>query len=300
MRGAEAKMKLISLTIPDDTALWPKWIEDQLLSDDLADTVVELEVLARAQEPGPESLDEVLGDLLPEILRNGLDGLPADAVRTLLSHPVLLLDLQERVLIEGGDYWDRVPITSEHRQQIDEQWRLIQSQLNNDSGTPVDASAPTIRDRRSVSVKIWSLAAMAAAVLVALGIWISRPAAPTWGFDRSGLLAKDISAPEYLTSLADAADEWFKKRPDSKTALAKRLREFRHGCDTLIAAPHPQLSNEDRTWLRDRCRAWADKVDGHLADLEDGNLPVLTVRSEADRTIEKLKAALRDRAQKAA
>ena len=107
----------------------------------------------------------------------------------------------------------------------------------------------------------------------------------------------NLSAKDYLNHLADAADEWKHRRPETQATLEQRLSDFRHGCQTLIDAPHPQLSPEDRTWLVGKCQDWAGKLDGQLADLRSGTKPMPQVLNEADTTIGNLIDALRKRAQ---
>ncbi|MEQ9408153.1 MAG: hypothetical protein RIK87_10530 [Fuerstiella sp.] len=99
----------------------------------------------------------------------------------------------------------------------------------------------------------------------------------------------------YLDSLADSAQEWFGKRPDTARAVATRIAQFRQGCSTLILADHAPLSAEDRTWLVGKCRARATKLDGHLAAVEAGQ-DAATVLTAADDTVNKLITALRGRA----
>ena len=120
-------------------------------------------------------------------------------------------------------------------------------------------------------------------------------AASGWGWSRPGALADDLPPAVYLDRLADAAGEWFKKRPADPIALARRIGEFRQGCSLLILSPHKALAAQDRAWLVDKCRAWAAKLDAHLAALE-GGASAAQVRDDADATINKLIAALRDRA----
>ena len=55
------------------------------------------------------------------------------------------------------------------------------------------------------------------------------------------------------------------KRPDDPIDLARRIGEFRQGCSVLILSPHKPLSGQDRAWLVGKCRAWAAKLDAHLA-----------------------------------
>jgi hypothetical protein len=116
-----------------------------------------------------------------------------------------------------------------------------------------------------------------------------------WGWDRPGALASHLPADEYLLHLANAAQDWFKRRPETAEGLRIRIEEFRHGCDTLIAAPHTPLAAADRAWLVERCTAWRGKLDEHLAALAAGS-PVPEVRDAADATVNKLMTALRDRA----
>ena len=121
-------------------------------------------------------------------------------------------------------------------------------------------------------------------------------AKPTgWGWDRPGALKSNIPADEYLNSLADSANEWFNKRPESPRDLATRIAQFRKGCSTLILADHQPLAEEDRTWLVEKCRAWAEKLDAHLVAIEAGQ-EVDSVRAAADETINKLMTAMRNRA----
>jgi hypothetical protein len=148
--------------------------------------------------------------------------------------------------------------------------------------------------------------ATAAAVLLAVYLpgWLApKPAEPGgpgpaavatappragWGWDRpdalpADALPADVPPADYLNRLADAAEEWFKKRPEDAPALARRLNEFRQGCSTLILAQHKPLADMDRPWLAERCRAWATKLDKALSDVESGR-DVAQVRAEADET----------------
>jgi hypothetical protein len=99
----------------------------------------------------------------------------------------------------------------------------------------------------------------------------------------------------YLHALADAAGDWFSKRPNDAPGLARRINEMRRGCSTLILAEHRPLSDADRDWLRERCRAWAGKFDKSLAELEGGK-DVRKVRAEMDATVNQLIKAIRARA----
>ncbi len=140
--------------------------------------------------------------------------------------------------------------------------------------------------------------AWAASVLVAIVAFErTRPSAatgPAWGWAKPGALPTGLVRDAYLARLADEAEGWFARRPEDPIALARRIAEFRQGCSTLILADHPALSEADHGWLVERCRAWASKLDAHLADVEARKDPT-TVRAEVDQTVRKLIAALRER-----
>jgi hypothetical protein len=108
-------------------------------------------------------------------------------------------------------------------------------------------------------------------------------------------LPEDASPAAYFDQLADSAHEWFDPRPETPIDLGRRLGEFRQGCSVLILSPHRPLPAQDRAWLVEKCRAWAAKLDAHLAALESGE-PAGSVRDQADATIDTLIKALRDRA----
>lgn len=294
-------MNLVALDIPDDPAEWPAWLERQLVSVQLGELVDELEVLTGKPDEEAPSLETVLGGQSDEVLQSGLSTLNLDQLGTFLKHPRLLLDLQELVLIEGGEHWLTLSADAADRDLVDDGWQRIEAATGGATAPagPAAQRAPVAkpgagpRPRRRLVVLLATVAGIA---VVALTLWLQRPPATGWGWDRPGALALDMPADQYLNHLADSADEWFKKRPDTPEALAQRLREFRHGCDTLIAAPHEPLAQADREWLVERCRAWSGKLDGHLADLSSGTKSLEQVQTEADETVRKLMQAIRDRA----
>src|SRR5262249_6246427 len=100
-------MSLHAMHIPDDPAQLPAWLEGHLLGLDLAGLVAELTAVHGPASRGGPSWEEVLGQGRQAVLTGGLRELPRDALRQLLLHPQLLLELQELVLTEGAHHWDR-------------------------------------------------------------------------------------------------------------------------------------------------------------------------------------------------
>lgn len=289
-------MKLHVLDIPDDAAQLAPWLERQLVGLELGELVAELEAVHGTSPPKPKSLDEIAGSQLSAALQNGLSAVSPNVLRQLLTNPQALLELQERIFIDGGSYWSRVPATADVLDIVHGSWRRLEPTLTTDSGPIAAPATISYRGRSWFAHPAVVSLATAAMLLVGLFVWDEfRTTAPSgWGWERPGALAANVPPDEYLNRLANSADEWFKKRPESAPELAKRILEFRRGCTTLIFAEHQPLAAADREWLVERCRVWAGKLDDHLAQLEAGG-SVQDVRTQADDTVNKLIAALRER-----
>ena len=283
-------MKIVALDIPNDPDQWPEWLEKQLVGLELHSLVAQLEVLAGSND-SEIRLADVLGDRSATVLEYGLSRLNKTQIQQLIKTPRLLFDLQELVFIDGGEYWESVPITDDHRNLLKRETEKLKKAFNGEA-TPQVAIRRV--SRRNVFLYV---AAVAATVLTAAGTWWMRPRASGWGFDRDGLLAADVAASEYLNILADASDDWYNKRPRNKDELVTRLTQFRDGCDTLLAAPHPQLALEDRAWLVQKCRLWRAKISNHLSDLTSDKATFEQTLQEANGTVDTLRTALKNRAE---
>lgn len=279
-------MKLLALEIPDEADQLGPWLERQVVGCDLSGLVAQL---SATRAPAGEGLDAILGDQRTAVLQEGLVGLPEEKLRRLLANPLALLELQEAVFIEGGPHWDQLPLEADHRSVSESvQQRVL--------GTQNSPGAASRGGGFGAGTRL--LLALAAALLVGVGFWVLQPPATGgWGFNRSGLLAQSMPADEYLNELADAANDWFNKRPATPDQLAQRLQQFTRGCDTLIAAPHPQLAAEDRSWLVERCRVWRDALQEQMAAVRERQGELAEQQQAADATINKLIDALRTRAQ---
>lgn len=302
-------MKLCVFDIPDETTELAAWLEAQLTGPELGNLVAELSAIhgvptvltggvAALGRPDEGALEKSLGRELPIILRNGLQKIPRSQLQVLLRNPQLLLDLQERILSDGGSYW-REKFSREHSSAapLDRIWSDLEPAL----ATPIVAP-----ERHGLKWTVRILIVLAASLMgFAGGLHFFRPPPPkqpddgpvaqtTWGWNKPDAFPNDLDPKAYLHLLADGAEEWFKKRPESREALETRIAQFRTGCDALQRAEHQPLRQEDKTWLKERCKLWSDKLDQHLADLRSGK-DVSQVRNEADATINKLVTALRTR-----
>lgn len=296
-------MSFLALDIPDRNADLPPWLERHLVGLKLADVVAGFEVCQPPMGPRPE-LDNALGEHAQTVLAQGLAALPEEKLRTLLRHPRLLLELQERVFRHGGQHWRNVPITPQHQKLVDDGFTACERSLARPAAqaeSPQTLVGGGLPARRTLWRQVLAVAAL---LLVAVLGWrqFQTPAVGTavaWGWSRPEAIDTRLSPPEYLDQLAAAASEWFNQRPERDVPLRRRLEEFRDGCDTLLAAPHTPLADDDRQWLIERCQAWRGKIDAHLAALDAGTDP-LEVRQEADATVNALMKALRERAAAAA
>ncbi len=296
-------MKLAIFDLPEDTSTWPIWLEQQLVGMDMSELVMQLETLYKNPSRQQQSLSEICGSQTSELLQRGLSSLSTRQISALFQNPAALLELQEQVLAGGGSYWDNIPLSGADREAVD---RVTLRACQAVSNTTDRAPNAQLSTANNATQNIWfsgkaiaTLAALAATVLLVLGIWSQTGGKPAgWGFDQPGLLAQDVSARKYLSNLSDAAGQWSKKKPANARELETRLAEFRHGCDTLIAAPHKPLEEVDRQWLVGKCKAWAGEIDSYLAELSRDAGSFSDVNLKADETIGRLKNALKDRALK--
>jgi len=289
----------VAMTIPEDAGQLPAWLDAQLVGPNLGRLVAELTVVHVASNP-PRRLDQILGARADDVLERGLSALPRLAIRELLRNPQLLLELQERVLIDGGSYWSELPVEEELAEAVDRGWQRL-APLAGRKSEP--AKPATGLFRRLVPYAITSLAT-AAAIIVGIYFGFSRPqpasrqaevAAAGWGWQKPDAFAKDLPREAYLNRLADEAEEWFNKRPQTQAELATRITEFRQGCTALILADHAPLTSDDRKLMKERCQKWAGKLDEQLAALEEKG-DVTATLAATDATVKQLAKALRERA----
>jgi hypothetical protein len=296
-------MNVHLLEIPESTSDLADWLEGHLVGLHLGTLVAEL--LAVHGEPDYRPLDEILGDDLPRVLNEGLQGVSREKLVALLKHPAVLLELQERVVLEGGSHWEnRAQANSEVIHQVSEGWKRLQTAISAPHQTGHTATSQASGASGNRLMRRSALLAVAALVLVALGLWQFQGAnAPpvgiagraTWGWDKPDAIPEDASPREYLTALATAGKEWFNKTPQSATELETRLKEFDAGCQRLIDAEHKPLSDEDKAWLVERCRKWKGRMEEHRAELARTG-DVEKVRADADETVNALVTALKERA----
>ena len=299
-------MRVIIFEAPEDLSELPKWLDSQLVGLNLPKLVSELEVMREKQLAQTLTLEDILADRMPAVLDFGTSVLRPDQFRQLMNHPRLLIALQERILERWSTYWSTVAVHPEEDLELSQILINIKRRLSEASAVRTapklgsDAIGTSSAKAKSQVLKVWLPLALAAALLLALGSWLTTPKANTgWGFNKTGLLSANISSKEYLSKLADAAGEWTKKRPANAVDLETRLKQFRAGCDVLLNAPHPQLNPEDRRWLVSSCRQWASELDTFISRVRSDSNSRIDVQRQADEMIFQMQQSLRDRALKA-
>jgi hypothetical protein len=294
------------LDIPDEVADVGPWLDALLVGEDLGRVMAELAAVhgvalpsgspGSGSWPTPADATAWLGDRLPAVLAGGFGQLDSRVVGELLRNPALLPALQEVVCSTGGSYWMDLARGTAPAGRSPQEFSRLMFADDSRSGLPVlpgPAGSST-----SSPLLVRTIAALAACLLVAVGIWSlsdrggfsERP----WGWSVATAL-DSAPADRYLDQLAAAGEQWFAVKPDSEAALAKRLEQMIAGCDRLIEAAHEPLAPEDREWLREKCRAWREKFVGQLEALAASH-DVAAGRAAADETVTKLVVALRSRA----
>jgi hypothetical protein len=303
-------MTLQALDIPEDQGQLAEWLEAKLLGLELGELVAELAAVHPASANAAASLEDVLGDQLERVLVGGLKTLQPDTLKQLLVRPLLLLELQERVCIEGGPYWERIgQAVPEVEELVERGWQGLGEKLAGGESLPEEEPATIPLPRRvSWFARPW-VVSLATAAAVLLGVFVYQHYVPTepqgtptaWGWNRPDALPQNVPAHEYLNKLADEADEWFRQRREGGDAvlLAQRLAELREGCAVLILSEHDPLPVKTRDELLKRCRNWAKQFNDQLAKLEAGANPD-EVRKQTDETVETLIKWLRGEAEKVA
>lgn len=310
-------MTLHALTLPDDPAELPRWLEDRLLAPNFGQFLAELSSFFPAAPDPPEPPRHLLDSWLPTALNEGLDSIPRDVLSLLLKNPTLLADLQERITIDGGPYWDDVAersdgLTHAHTNGKRALDRILfaeppasQPRLKLKNGSQV---VPSQRSPRPSGrgYKVWAIASTAVAVCLAVavgGLLFSRPDEPSvmksqiaWGWGKPSGVANEQSTPrDYLNKLAANAEEWQLYRPGDADGVGARIAEFRAGCTRLMHSPYGPLAQVEKDWLLEHCRAWAKELDGQQQALDSGTDPLI-VRAQMDEWVRKVTATLREKA----
>ena len=309
-------MTLHTLTIPDDPAELSRWLERRLVAPDFGRFVAELSAhFPAAADTAPPC--RLYDRWLPVALAEGLDPLPPEVLRRLLRHPAKLAAFQERIVTDGGAYWDEVSDRSDDMSGALKRGKRALDRILSADALPSSREAVPRADRKAGPSDVtnrtagrgyrnWALVSTGVAACLAVGVGLlvvrgpAGPPAPkaqiAWGWGKPGGLASNQANPrDYLNKLAANAEEWSLHQPGDAVGVGTRIAELRIGCTRLMHSTYGPLSPADKGWLLENCRAWAKALDGHQQALDAGVDPV-AVRAEVDETVRAIAAALREKA----
>jgi len=283
-------MNVIALTIPERPDEQISWLERHLLGPDLGLLAAELSAVHGDREP-PESVAELLGPHKSALLERGLAALPRSTIRELMRHPAHLLDLQELVLIEGGEYWEQLLNRPEVTDAI--------------AAPPRNAAMPKGKSgtwRGYFAAALVSAVAVAAVFVVVDPVQWMRPkdvvqAKTERGWNRADTFANEATATAYLQKVAKRSEEFSSSGEAGTEQVLARIGEFRTGCSRFLLASHSQLPPEMRDDLKKRCRKWSDELDKQRIALETDPSKAAVISGEIDALVARLAGVLRKQAE---
>ena len=284
---------IMILDMPEKVDDIGKWLDHHVASDHLMMVVDELSAVHGATTDS-FSLDagrSWLGASAAEVFQHGLGSLPHERVRELLRRPALLPAIQQLVMLEGGEYWDRLV-------------REAQS-LPSFETVACKATSQGLRPppRRAARSRFW-LATLPLAVAAGIGLFVLRerladsvrprdngltltrgdgevedvskatePRAK-WGWCRANLVADGTPPTAVPRILADSLGEWFVVSPAigaDPRVVQLQVSEMWDGCDRISSSSFKGMTPEAE-----------QKVWRVAADLKDGLQLVLKGLREAD------------------
>jgi hypothetical protein len=302
--------------MPDEPKEIAKWLERFIAGPGLGDLVDELMELeepvypdqARSNLPREdtalgEKLEKVLGTQgIRSAVGSGLSSLRDDQVCSLLEQPLLLFELQERILSTGSPYWkaklDRWEAKLRENKVMSDitercKARLLEKIHSDERISPLNKPESTItRPELPPPMRnTWFMAGVltAVAVMLVIGILIRNQFDDSArGRNVADVFQPGLSRSDNLKLLAAFAKEWSLEKPRTPDEMSMHLLQFREVCSRIIV-----LGTHDK-WLVERCGRCAQGLDKQLIALESGKKNVDVIQKEMDIAIEKLLKDLDD------
>jgi len=315
-------MRLRILDIPDDPQILPAWLERSLVGLELGDLIAELDAVHEAPTDDL-SLDDVLGSQRADVLESGLGVLNADQISSLMTHPRLLFDLQEEVLIHAASFWSALQKDNDELTAvIDRDWQRLQEPLaeaettsNLATGCSTVVEPISGRDalerplRKTMTFRSWS-AVCAVILLVGIGIGLFLRQPVTSGWSSPGALVQRDHPAATFAQLAKAASSYIEATRSTPAELQHEIERFVRDCERvrqltlpeLAAIPHPDSDLPDSQiatyadWLNVKCEAWSGKAQTVLTALQHESSDFETANRDYTQILTKLKSALEKQA----
>ena len=193
------------------------------------------EILSSLPQQG---LSDVAGKWLPQIIRDGMSGVPDAVVELMLDNPRCLLQLQNEILNSQSAHWHRP-----------------------------DTPKLSVRRRRKAKRLISRRLAFAVGVCASVGLIahvVSRePALRTWWKMASPTDVARLPRREFYAALAQGVTTYrdsFINNARSEQRLIDCLARFKSDCEDLAGWETSNLDETEFEQLRILCVAWADKT----------------------------------------
>lgn len=98
-------MSFLLYNMPTELLELQAWLERHITGTELSTLVAELKLMGANNS---ESLQQMLGSQMDEVLESGLETLNREQVQRLLNSPDALLELQSEAFIHGSWYWQQI------------------------------------------------------------------------------------------------------------------------------------------------------------------------------------------------
>jgi hypothetical protein len=272
------------LDMPESPAELAGWLDQVLMSDDLAVVVDELSVVHQSNDEviSVEQARDWLGDSFPAVMERGLGAIGRSRLRQLLVRPRLLPAIQELALVSGGPYWNQlicnVPIAeaapvvgrASPRKRSNNRWLLAFVPLAVAASVAAFVAIDAGRDESGIK----TLPHSDLNITRGTGGDIHSQDTP-WGWNRTDLLAGINSPGGVPTRLADTLSEWFELSgtlENDVESFKLRVNEMWAGCEQLSTESFTGMSGELQESIQDRINTFQRELDEVLRIL-DGPIP---------------------------
>ncbi len=284
----KSKNPILALDMPSESDELVGWLESQLVGYELRSIVRQLEIMRDVTgddlvdgRTWNDRLKQSMGADLTGVIASGLSVLSDEKLSELVRYPRLLLALQDRVLLDGSDYWNAKAALADDTDAV--AGDALGQGTNRTQGTKVILAPVQGLHRFSVANGFWALASLAAAMLIAFFVYQSGPDEGRF-FARHGLLNSQSTDQSFLRQLATAVQtDW----QEDDLPFGQKLRLLRDSCDQLLQADLRQLNPKVAQELKDRCLKWRNAFTANLNDLDSGG-PLDSIQTNADETVQRL------------
>ena len=271
----------VVFSMPEETKDLFPWLDKILVGTSFRQFIGELSQASNIKQDNAtiESARNWTGENLVSLLKNGTASLGEDGIRELLQWPNMLVAVQELVLLEGGEYWQRRLDDASDIQEL-------VAELRNNIIKPLEPAKSTSSTSTNRS-RTWTYQFGVIAALLLVGVFLVSQALEkqqqelpkpngtqppsqlmrgdgdqpnesgndnetiSWNWTR--INSKEIDTrDEQLKYFADTLDNWFDvtKNITSLQELSLSLSELWLGCELVISMPLKSLEEKDKSSLR--------------------------------------------------